>query len=106
MVMVESESTGSTLTVEVMLVVCIISESCSTDSKFFVLCLTFLSHPTYFGKKGIRQFHLKVQWGHQPTINLDKLWTLVSDQTRKNAEQSKDKAAVIDLTKSVSIYII
>ena len=105
--MVESESTGSTLTVEVMLVVCIISESCSTDSNFFVACLTcVLSHPTYFGKKGIRHFHLKRQWGHQPTVNLDKLWTLVSDQTRKNAEQSKDKAAVIDLTKSVSIYII
>jgi large subunit ribosomal protein L27Ae len=57
-------------------------------------------HPGYFGKVGIRHFHFKPNQVWTPTINVDKLWTLVSEQTRKNAENSKDKAAVIDVTKS------
>ena len=39
---------------------------------------------------------------HQPIVNLDKLWTLVTAQTKTNAEKNKDKVAVIDVTKSVS----
>lgn len=38
---------------------------------------------------------------HCPTINVDKLWTLVSEETRDQAEQSKDgKAPIIDVTQS------
>uniref|UniRef100_A0A8C6TTK1 Large ribosomal subunit protein uL15 n=1 Tax=Neogobius melanostomus TaxID=47308 RepID=A0A8C6TTK1_9GOBI len=36
-------------------------------------------HPGYFGKVGMRHYHLKKNTTHCPTINLDKLWTLVSE---------------------------
>ncbi len=56
-------------------------------------------HPGYFGKVGMRHFHLKRNVGYTPTINLDKLWTLVSEEDRKAAEEAKDgKAIVIDVT--------
>jgi large subunit ribosomal protein L27Ae len=57
-------------------------------------------HPGYFGKIGQRVFHLKKNPRFCPEINLDKLWTLVSDNTRKKSFLSKDKVAVIDVTKS------
>jgi len=60
------------------------------------------SHPGFFGKKGQRHFHLKRNQYHCPVVNLDTLWSLVSNKTRENAEKSKDKAAVIDVTKAVS----
>ena len=62
------------------------------------------SHPGYFGKKGIRHFHQKKAWLHNPTINVEKLWNLVPEEARKNS--TKDKAAVIDTTKAVSILNI
>merc|ERR1712156_273299 len=34
-------------------------------------------HPGYFGKKGQRHFHYKKNQYFCPTVNLDKLWTLV-----------------------------
>jgi len=58
------------------------------------------SHPGFYGKTGMRVFHMQRNWKHCPTVNTDKLWTLVSEQTRKAAEKSKDKAPVIDVTKS------
>ncbi|CAI5777928.1 Hypothetical predicted protein, partial [Podarcis lilfordi] len=39
-------------------------------------------HPGYFGKLGLRRYHLKKNQHFCPTVNLDKLWTLVSEQTR------------------------
>jgi len=57
-------------------------------------------HPGFFGKNGQRHFHLKRNQYHCPTVNLDSLWSLVSHKTRENAEKSKDKAAVIDVTKA------
>jgi len=57
-------------------------------------------HPGFYGKTGMRVFHMQRNWKHCPTVNTDKLWTLVSEQTRKAAEKSKDKAPVIDVTKS------
>merc|ERR1711907_606922 len=39
-------------------------------------------HPGYFGKIGIRKFHFLRNWDHCPTINTDKLWSLVSDVTK------------------------
>jgi ribosomal protein L15 len=62
-------------------------------------------HPGHFGKKGIRHFHLKPNREWTPIVNIDHLWTLVSKQTREAAQKNKDKATVIDATKSV-IYII
>ncbi len=64
------------------------------------------SHPGFFGKNGQRHFHLKRNQYHCPTVNLDSLWSLVSHKTRENAEKSKDKAAVIDVTKAVCLLLI
>jgi large subunit ribosomal protein L27Ae len=57
-------------------------------------------HPGYFGKKGQRHFHLKRNQYFCPIVNLDRLWTLVSDDTRKKYQTVKDKAPVIDVTKA------
>lgn len=49
----------------------------------------------------MRHFHLKRNPLHQPVINLDKIWTLVTEETRKKYQGTKDKkAAVIDVTKA------
>merc|ERR1711978_270491 len=39
-------------------------------------------HPGYFGKVGMRYFHKTQNKFYCSTINLDKLWTLVSEETR------------------------
>jgi hypothetical protein len=45
------------------------------------LSLSFVcSHPGYFGKVGMRHFHKTTQKYFCPTINVDKLWSLVSEQ--------------------------
>ena len=50
----------------------------------------------------MRVFHKQRNWKHCPTINTDKLWTLVSEKTKADAKNMKDKAPVIDVTNSVS----
>lgn len=62
-------------------------------------------HPGYFGKVGMRNFHLRRQHKFCPTINLDKLWSLVGDKVRDECEkdQKSGKAPVVDLVKFVSI---
>merc|ERR1712066_116145 len=58
-------------------------------------------HPGYFGKVGIRHFHYKKNQHHVPVVNIDKLWSLVSEQTRKAYTDRKDgKAPVIDVTRA------
>ena len=61
------------------------------------------SHPGYFGKVGMRYIHLTRNRYHCPVINLDKLWSLVSDNTKK-AYKSRDdgKAPIIDVVRAVS----
>ena len=53
-------------------------------------------HPGYFGKVGMRHFHLTRQSKHRPIVNLDTLWSLVSEQTRKNAAKKTQVVPVID----------
>jgi len=65
--------------------------------------IDYYSHPGYFGKVGMRHFHLTRQKYWCPTINLDRLWTLVSEQTRTYYKDQTDKAPVIDVVRSVSI---
>ncbi|KAF0852315.1 60S large subunit ribosomal protein uL15 (rpL27A) [Andalucia godoyi] len=55
-------------------------------------------HPGYFGKVGMRYFHKTNNQFHCPTVNVDKLWTLVSEQTRTYYADKKDKAPIIDCT--------
>merc|ERR1712083_852048 len=58
-------------------------------------------HPGYFGKVGMRTFHKVPNRSFCPTINVEKVWSLVSEQTFSQAKKSKDgKAPVIDVTKS------
>ncbi|XP_065070902.1 LOW QUALITY PROTEIN: large ribosomal subunit protein uL15-like [Rhopilema esculentum] len=54
-------------------------------------------HPGYFGKVGMRYFHKTNNKYHCPTVNLDKLWSLVSEQTRTVYAAKKDKCPVIDV---------
>merc|ERR1712136_691241 len=41
-------------------------------------------HPGYFGKVGMRHFHIRKNTHHMPTINLDRLWTLVTERPSRN----------------------
>jgi large subunit ribosomal protein L27Ae len=57
-------------------------------------------HPGYFGKKGIRTFALQRNRLFAPSINIDKVWTLVTDKSRKLYADNKDRVPVIDVTKA------
>ncbi|KAI9659264.1 MAG: ATP-dependent DNA helicase chl1 [Trizodia sp. TS-e1964] len=57
-------------------------------------------HPGYFGKVGMRYFHKLKNQFWKPTINLEKLWSLVpADKRAKYLDASKkaDTAPVLDL---------
>ncbi|RWS31433.1 60S ribosomal protein L27a-like protein [Leptotrombidium deliense] len=59
-------------------------------------------HPGYFGKVGMRNFHVRKASLQQycPTINVEKLWSLVNEQTREfYAKDEKKRAPVIDIVK-------
>ena len=56
-------------------------------------------HPGYFGKLGMRTFHLQNNHHFCPTINVDHLWSLIPEDTRNHFKTIKDKAPVIDVTK-------
>ncbi|XP_074660316.1 large ribosomal subunit protein uL15-like isoform X2 [Tubulanus polymorphus] len=60
-------------------------------------------HPGYFGKVGMRHFHKTTQKFYCPTVNLDKLWSLVTENTRNTylaKEKKTEKAPVIDVVKA------
>ena len=91
MVTVGSESTGS------------IPEVAETLEVNIITGLTLTSiHPGYFGKVGMRNFHVhpNISNNYCPAINLDKLWSLVSEQTRIKYKNTKDKAPVIDCSRA------
>jgi len=49
----------------------------------------------------MRHLHYQKNKYFQPTINLDSLWSLVSEQTRKQSAEAKGgKVPVIDVTRS------
>ena len=50
----------------------------------------------------MRVYHKQNNRYFCPTINTDKLWSLVTEATRNSAAKSKDMAPVIDVTHSVS----
>ena len=51
----------------------------------------------------MRHFHLKRNKYFCPTINLDKIWTLVSDHTRQEYKDEVDKAPIIDVVRKVCV---
>lgn len=57
-------------------------------------------HPGYFGKKGMRIFNLQRNKLHSPSINIDKIWSLLTENARKLGTVSKDRVPVIDVTKA------
>uniref|UniRef100_A0A0C9SAN6 Large ribosomal subunit protein uL15 n=1 Tax=Amblyomma americanum TaxID=6943 RepID=A0A0C9SAN6_AMBAM len=57
-------------------------------------------HPGYFGKVGMRNYHVRKNHYWKPCLNVDKLWSLVSEQTRQRLKSdSSGKAPVIDIVK-------
>eukprot|EP00475_Leptophrys_vorax_P036272 TRINITY_DN609_c0_g1_i1.p2 TRINITY_DN609_c0_g1~~TRINITY_DN609_c0_g1_i1.p2 ORF type:complete len:163 (-),score=45.49 TRINITY_DN609_c0_g1_i1:79-534(-) len=61
-------------------------------------------HPGYFGKLGMRFFRRPSYYKYCPTVNVDSLWTLLSekhrDQLIKKHADGETKAPVIDVTRS------
>lgn len=55
-------------------------------------------HPGYFGKVGMRYFHKTNQKFYCPTINIDKLWTLIPENIRLENKKKTDVAPVLDVT--------
>ena len=75
----------------------------SLEGKHFTLWIIY-SHPGYFGKVGMRYFHKTMNKFHKPSVNLDKLWSLVSEQTRQYYKDKTDgPAPVIDVIRAVSV---
>merc|ERR1739845_287745 len=56
-------------------------------------------HPGYFGKVGMRHFNKDNNPLYCSTMNVEKLWSLVSEETRLNAAKDTSVAPVIDVTK-------
>merc|ERR1711915_1080877 len=61
-------------------------------------------HPGFFGKVGMRHFHKTKNSYHCPTVNLDRIWTLVPSTVReefgKTEVAAKGVVPVIDVTQS------
>ena len=54
-------------------------------------------HPGYFGKVGMRQFHLTRNKLWRPAINVDKLWSLVPAGEKKDLKEDSEVVPVIDV---------
>jgi large subunit ribosomal protein L27Ae len=72
----------------------ITTESCLTNSNFILK-----SHPGYFGKVGMRTFHLKKNLHYCPTVNIESLWSLIPEEVRENSKKNPTQAIQIDVTK-------
>ena len=62
-------------------------------------------HPGYFGKVGMRHFHLKKNPLWRPVINLDKIWTLAGEGVREKYKNT-EKVPVIDTLQHVRFYFV
>ena len=60
----------------------------------------FKYHPGKYGKKGVRVFRLHKNRVFSEAINLDRLWSLVSESAREQFLAGKGGAAVIDVTRA------
>ena len=54
----------------------------------------------------MRHFHLKRNKYFCPTVNLDKIWALVSENTRLRYKDKTDKVPVIDVVRAVSFLLL
>lgn len=62
-------------------------------------------HPGYFGKVGMRNFHLNRNHQFCPTINLDKIWSLVGEEKRLECAKDPKKVPVVDIVQFVSTLL-
>ncbi len=53
-------------------------------------------HPGYFGKVGMRNFHMRKNMYFCPTINVESLWTLVPEDVREQCKISGE-APILDV---------
>ena len=58
----------------------------------------YSSHPGHFGKIGQRQIHYQKNQHYVPTVNIDRLWSLV-DEAVRTTQYPDNQAPVIDVTK-------
>ena len=56
------------------------------------------SHPGFFGKVGMRHFHMKKNQYYCPTMNLDEVLSVLPEEVKEQAKKDTTKAPVIDLT--------
>mmetsp|Transcript_89602 Transcript_89602/g.252602 ORF Transcript_89602/g.252602 Transcript_89602/m.252602 type:complete len:149 (+) Transcript_89602:20-466(+) len=57
-------------------------------------------HPGYFGKVGMRTFHLKRNLKFCPTVNIDRLWSMLPEGVYEKAKAAgSGPAPVLDVTK-------
>jgi hypothetical protein len=52
----------------------------------------------------MRQYHRLPNRYWQPTINIDRIWSLVTEQHREVYKSKTDVAPVIDVTRAVSFF--
>ncbi|XP_952402.1 60S ribosomal protein L27a, putative [Theileria annulata] len=57
-------------------------------------------HPGYFGKVGMRHFHKLRNQYFMRTVNVNQLWDLVPEETRKEYADKPDMAPVLDVMQS------
>lgn len=56
-------------------------------------------HPGYFGKVGMRYFHKLRNKFYCPTVNIDRLWSLLPEETKaKCLEDGVNGAPLLDVT--------
>ncbi|EGG15550.1 S60 ribosomal protein L27a [Cavenderia fasciculata] len=56
-------------------------------------------HPGYFGKLGFRTWDYKAQLHYRPTVSLEKIWSFVPEEVRKDCAAKNDGTApVVDVT--------
>ncbi|KRY76474.1 60S ribosomal protein L27a [Trichinella pseudospiralis] len=81
----ELESIANIPAVEVMLVACIIIGSISTNTTLVIL---------------ERNFHVRKSHYWCPTINVEKIWSLIPEHVQRQYSTTKSKAPVIDVVQS------
>jgi large subunit ribosomal protein L27Ae len=56
-------------------------------------------HPGYFGKVGMRTFHLKRGLSYCPSVNVDRLWSMMPAGVYEKCKGGSSDTPVIDVTK-------
>jgi large subunit ribosomal protein L27Ae len=70
-----------------------------------IFFFAFKSHPGYFGKVGMRTYRVLKNRQWRPALNVDKLWSLVTEQHREVYQKKTDVAPVIDVVRAVSDHL-